>query len=163
MLQYSKGMDGLKKCFDTEHNAGFFDFHHGVAMASKYPVIAAYRTIDRMQMNVVQFMKNITIGIIVVHFNYRDEKVRIAEHSKMSDLIARNQEIPLIFIGDFNWENIMKIRSENQWDEPKTELMSLIKDKGAFMDSLYVLRDSKEAQNAVLENEANLSVVSVGG
>ena len=169
VLQYAKGINRLKECFGTEHNTGFFHYHHGVAMASKYQVVASYAARDRMLLNIIQFTKDITIGIIVVHFNYRNENVRIAEFSQITQLVADHQNIPLILIGDFNaltrtdytdteWANITKIRSENQWEEPKTELMSLIKGDGAFMDSLYVFKNSKKNQigvgeNKIIENE----------
>ena len=129
-------------------------FYHGVAMLSKYRSISSYAVTERLQLNMVQFNKNVMIGIIVAHFDHRDEKKRIEEYKKISQLITNNQNLPLVFIGDFNaltrsdhtdseWERITKIRAADQWESPKTDLISLITKDCAFMDSLYVFRDSQ--------------------
>ena len=161
--QNKQDINEMKKCLDfdylsTDQMNGYKKsangFYHGVAMLSKYRIISSYAVTERLQLNMIQFNKNVMIGIIVAHFDHREENKRIEEYKTMSQLIANNQNLPLVFIGDFNaltrsdytdseWERITKIREDDQWELPKTDLITLIKKDNAFMDSLYVYRDSQ--------------------
>merc|ERR1740123_1195994 len=48
-----------------------------VAMLSKCKINQTIHITNRMQMNIIQYTKDLLIGIVVVHFNYRHEEYRI--------------------------------------------------------------------------------------
>ena len=129
--------------------------YQGVVMASKYKIIQSFHISNRLQLNVIKY-KQMLIAIIVVHFNYRDEKVRIKEYSQLAEVIKEySSQLPLLLIGDFNaltqsdydykeWQRITRIRKENQWEPPQTLLMQLITSKNNFHDLLYLFGHSRK-------------------
>ena len=127
-------------------------FYSGVIMATKYKIIKTYmHKSDRIQLNIVAVNDKINIGVIVVHLDHRDEKVRIKEYQQMLQMIEDNDfiQLPLVLLGDFNaltksdydderWNEIKEIRQNNKWELPMTDLTDMIKESKQFLDCLKI-------------------------
>eukprot|EP01084_Bolivina_argentea_P210759 358627_1 len=147
-----------------KNNIGFYQ---GVVLASKYDIIESFQVTNRLQLNIIKYTKDILLGIIVIHFDYRDEKIRINEYNKILKVIQRYEKLlPMIFIGDFNaltksdyteneWNHITKIRKDNQWELPKTELLEMIKKDNYFYDALYMFQQEIKMKNNRKQNDKN--------
>eukprot|EP01084_Bolivina_argentea_P304492 525876_1 len=131
------------------------NFYSGVAMASQYDIIKSIQISNKMEINIIKYIKNIKLGIIVAHFDYRDEKIRIAEYKKLLPIINKYYNLPLIFIGDFNaltktdytieeWNKITEIRTKNEWELPQTQLLTAMKQNNYFYDCLYLFQRKKD-------------------
>jgi len=144
-----------------------------VSMLSKYKINQTIHITNRMQMNIIQYTKDLFIGIVVVHFNYRHEEYRIREYTQISKEIKKViNKIPLIFVGDFNaltkddytdkeWKQITKIRKDNRWESPQTELMKMITSKNNFFDSLYLFKETGIEQKADTNSKGKSQILQL--
>ena len=125
----------------------------GLVVVSKYAVIQTIESSDRnywhgipIQFNVVKY-DAIEIGIVLVHYWYKEEWVRCDEYAETLQLIKDKHDLPLIFMGDFNalsksdytdieWNEICAERKENQWEVPETRLMNEIMNEQGFIDCM---------------------------
>eukprot|EP01084_Bolivina_argentea_P234814 395298_1 len=97
----------------------------GVATVSKYEIINTIYYNSCLQLNIIKLASKQIIGVIVVHFNFRNENKRIDEYNQMLQFTKKYQfKLPLILLGDFNalnrfdytyneWKHIEQIRNEN--------------------------------------------------
>ena len=97
------------------------------------------------------------VGFYCLHLDHQLEETRIAQWKQvkvfyfflffetMKDFLASNNDlgsIPHVIFGDFNslssekdyskrkWEEIIRVRENNYWERPKTDLIQMVKDTG---------------------------------
>jgi len=87
--------------------------------------------------------ENLNYWIHTIHLDYRTEDVRILQLEELF-LYLENEKLlnkPHLLLGDFNslersdysekeWEEIIKMRNENNWEEPKCLVLDEIKKRG---------------------------------
>ncbi len=139
----------------------FKDYHHiyyrGTAILSKYPIRhhnnKKTESKNRFIAGTIILPENHTpLHIICLHLDYQYEGVRLREikdimSGELNDIISR----PCVMLGDFNsltqddysmekWKDITRVRQNNHWELPKTQVTSLIVNQH-FYDSKDIAED----------------------
>jgi endonuclease/exonuclease/phosphatase family metal-dependent hydrolase len=121
---------------------------YGNALLSKYPMECTCQMLGGIAGLIIGDIKieNICIRVGVTHLDPANEKLRVQQALKASNLLfSENQSIPHIFLGDFNalkradyndreWKNLEMFNAEQNFQPPKHEVMDLLEHKLGYID-----------------------------
>lgn len=124
-------------------------FNRHCAILSKLPIksLIIKKTKERFIKGCITLPNNNNITVINVHLNYMWETIRINE---INNILKTNLNTPTILLGDFNsltgkdysvkeWKYIYKIRENNKWELPISDLTTLISNR--FFDTRWLTKN----------------------
>lgn len=123
---------------------------YGNALLSKFPMECTCQMLGGIAgliIGDIKIDKNVCIRVGVTHLDPANEKLRLQQAKKASQLLfGENKLIPHIFLGDFNalrrkdytdreWKNLEMFNEEQNWNPPEHEVMDLLEHKLGYIDA----------------------------